>query len=43
LPSALSARRLHEAGMNPGRAKERVDQGAAMALLESYLIRHPRR
>ena len=43
LTSALSQRRMHEAGMKPGRAKERVDQGAAMALLESYLTRHPRR
>lgn len=42
LTSALSQRRMQEAGMKPGRAKERVDQGAAMALLESYLIRHPR-
>ena len=43
LTSALSQRRMHEIGMKPGRAKERVDQGAAMALLESYLTRHPRR
>jgi putative Holliday junction resolvase len=43
LTSALSQRRMQETGMKPGRAKERVDQGAAMALLESYLIRHPRR
>lgn len=43
LTSALSQRRMHEAGMKPGRAKERVDQGAAMALLESYLTRHPHR
>jgi putative Holliday junction resolvase len=43
LTSALSQRRMHEAGMKPGRAKERVDQGAAMALLESYLTRHPSR
>jgi putative Holliday junction resolvase len=40
LTSALSQRRMHETGMKPGRAKERVDQGAAMALLESYLLRH---
>lgn len=43
LTSALSQRRMQETGMKPGRAKERVDQGAAMALLESYLIRYPRR
>jgi putative holliday junction resolvase len=35
--SALSARRLHEAGVRTGHARERVDQGAAVALLESYL------
>ena len=40
LTSALSQRRMHETGMKPGRAKERVDQGAAIALLESYLLRH---
>jgi RNase H-fold protein (predicted Holliday junction resolvase) len=40
LTSALSQRRMHETGMKPGRAKERVDQGAAVALLESYLLRH---
>jgi putative Holliday junction resolvase len=39
LTSALSARRLHEAGVRTGHAKERVDQGAAVALLESYLAR----
>jgi putative Holliday junction resolvase len=43
LTSALSQRRMHEAGLKPGRAKERIDQGAAMALLESYLTRHPQR
>jgi putative Holliday junction resolvase len=37
LTSALSGRRLREAGVRTGRAKERVDQGAAVALLESYL------
>jgi putative holliday junction resolvase len=37
LTSALSERRLHEAGVRTGHAKERVDQGAAVALLESYL------
>lgn len=37
LTSALSARRLHETGVRTGHAKERVDQGAAVALLESYL------
>jgi len=39
LTSALSQRRLHETGVRTGHAKERVDQGAAMALLESYLTR----
>ena len=37
LTSAQSRRRLHETGVKTGRAKERVDQGAAVALLESYL------
>ena len=35
--SALSERRLREAGVRTGRARGRVDQGAAVALLESYL------
>jgi len=39
LTSALSARRLREAGVRTGHAKDRVDQGAAVALLESYLVR----
>jgi putative Holliday junction resolvase len=39
LTSALSERRLREIGMKTGHAKEKVDQGAAMALLESYLLR----
>jgi putative Holliday junction resolvase len=39
LTSALSERRLHETGVRTGHAKERVDQGAAVALLESYLTR----
>jgi len=39
LTSALSERRLHEIGVRTGHAKERVDQGAAVALLESYLAR----
>jgi putative Holliday junction resolvase len=39
LTSALSERRLHEAGVRTGHAKERVDRGAAVALLESYLTR----
>jgi putative Holliday junction resolvase len=43
LTSALSQRRMHETGMKPSRAKERVDQGAAIALLESYLMRRSRR
>jgi putative Holliday junction resolvase len=37
LTSALSARRLREVGVRTGHARERVDQGAAIALLESYL------
>jgi putative Holliday junction resolvase len=39
LTSALSQRRLHETGVRTGRSKQRVDQGAAVALLESYLMR----
>ena len=39
LTSALSERRLRETGVRTGHAKERVDQGAAVALLESYLLR----
>jgi putative holliday junction resolvase len=39
LTSALSQRRLREVGVRTGHAKSRVDQGAAMALLESYLLR----
>lgn len=39
LTSALSERRLREVGARRGRAKTRVDQGAAVALLESYLLR----
>jgi putative Holliday junction resolvase len=39
LTSALSQRRLREVGVRVGRAKGRVDQGAAIALLESYLMR----
>jgi putative Holliday junction resolvase len=39
LTSALSARRLREAGVRTGRHKARVDQGAAVALLESFLQR----
>ena len=38
LTSALAARRLRETG-GAGRAKGRVDQGAAVALLESWLQR----
>ena len=37
--SALSARRLREVGVRTGHHKERVDQGAAVALLESFLMR----
>ena len=39
LTSALSARRLREAGVRTGHARKKVDQGAAIALLESYLSR----
>jgi len=39
LTSALSQRRLHERGVRTGHAKGRVDAGAAVALLESYLQR----
>lgn len=39
LTSALSARRLRETGARAGRAKGRVDRGAAVALLESFLQR----
>jgi putative Holliday junction resolvase len=39
LTSALSERRLREVGVRVGRAKARVDQGAAVVLLESYLLR----
>lgn len=39
LTSALSARRLRESGVRTGHAKARVDAGAAVALLESYLQR----
>lgn len=41
LTSALSTRRMHERGESGGRGKgkARVDQGAAIALLESWLMR----
>ena len=39
LTSALSRRRLHERGVRTGHAKGMVDAGAAVALLESYLMR----
>ena len=39
LTSALSQRRLHERGIKTGHAKGKVDAGAAVALLESYLQR----
>jgi putative Holliday junction resolvase len=39
LTSALSERRLREVGVRTGHAKGRVDQGAAVALLECYLQR----
>ena len=37
LTSALSERRLREVGVRTGKARARVDQGAAIALLESFL------
>jgi putative Holliday junction resolvase len=40
LTSALSERRLREVGQRRGRTRTRVDQGAAVALLESYLLRN---
>jgi putative Holliday junction resolvase len=39
LTSAMSARRLREVGVRTGHQKGRVDQGAAIALLESWLQR----
>ncbi len=39
LTSALSQRRLREVGVRTGHARERVDQGAAIVLLESFLLR----
>jgi putative Holliday junction resolvase len=39
LTTAMSQRRLRETGVKTGHARARVDQGAAMALLESYLAR----
>lgn len=39
LTSALSQRRLREVGVRTGHAKGRIDQGAAVALLESFLSR----
>jgi len=39
LTSALSARRLRETGVRTGHQRGRVDQGAAVALLESFLLR----
>jgi putative Holliday junction resolvase len=43
LTSALAERRLREAGTKPRRGKGRVDQEAAVVLLESWLARHGRR
>ena len=37
LTSAQSRRRLQDVGVKTGRAKGKVDQGAAVVLLESYL------
>lgn len=39
LTSALSERRLREVGVRTGHNRARIDQGAAVALLESYLLR----
>ena len=40
LTSALATRRMHERGeRSGGKGKGRVDQGAAIALLESWLLR----
>jgi len=39
LTSALSRRRLHEHGVRTGHEKDRVDEGAAVVLLESFLQR----
>ena len=39
LTSALSTRRMHERGERVRSRKGRVDQGAAVALLESWLMR----
>ena len=39
LTSVLGQRRLHEVGGRGSRSKERIDQGAAVALLESFLQR----
>ena len=39
LTSTISQRRLREVGVRTGHARGRVDQGAAVALLESYLLR----
>ena len=39
LTSALSSRRMHERGESARSRKGRVDQGAAVALLESWLMR----
>jgi len=37
--SAMASRRMHERGESPSRSKGRVDAGAAVALLESWLMR----
>lgn len=37
LTSAMAQRRMHERGEKVGRRKTRVDQGAAIALLESWM------
>ncbi|MEO5616403.1 MAG: Holliday junction resolvase RuvX [Candidatus Eisenbacteria bacterium] len=39
LTSALSTRRIHETGLRGAKARARIDQGAAIALLETWLDR----
>ena len=43
LTSALSSRRLRETGVRTGHHRDRIDQGAAIALLESFLLRQQAR
>lgn len=39
LTSTISQRRLREVGVRTGHARSRIDQGAAVVLLESFLLR----